>query len=191
MCVASIPIRHRNDMTSLSRRARMHCTGIRCSRRRKGISLLEVVLALAILAMSTAILASISRTATDNGLLAHRLSTSQILAESKMAEVVTGAISLESGGSWAPINDLVPSGTWYYQIQQERLTRKDMVGVRLAITDEIGLAENKELFFIVRWMIDPALGLDTPPSTTTTGSGGSTGTGGSTGSATGATGGIQ
>ena len=191
MLGASIPIRHRNGMTYALSRARIHSKDIRGSRRRRGISLLEVVLALAILAMSTAILASISRTATDNGLLAHRLSTSQILAESKMAEVVTGAISLQSGGSWAPINDMVPSGKWYYQIQQERLTRKDMVGVRLAITDEIGLAENKELFFIVRWMIDPALGLDTPPSTTTTGSGGSTGTGGSTGSATGATGGIQ
>ncbi|MFM8397870.1 MAG: prepilin-type N-terminal cleavage/methylation domain-containing protein, partial [Pirellula sp.] len=77
---------------------------------RLGMSLLEVVLALAILAMSAAILASIARTATDNGLIAHRLATAQILAESKMAEVVTGAIPLQGAVGWTPITDTVPSG---------------------------------------------------------------------------------
>jgi type II secretory pathway pseudopilin PulG len=142
---------------------------------RDGISLLEVVLALAILAMSTAILAQIARTATDNGLLAHRLATAQILAESKMAEVVTGAIALQGATGWTPINDTVPSGVWYYQIQQEQMTRKDMIGVRLAITDQIGMDEGKELFYLVRWMIDPALGLDTLPAATQTSPGMSSG----------------
>ncbi|MFN7733036.1 MAG: hypothetical protein ACK5OB_14125 [Pirellula sp.] len=156
---------------------------------RDGISLLEVVLALAILAMSTAILAQIARTATDNGLLAHRLATAQILAESKMAEVVTGAIALQSATGWTPINDTVPSGTWYYQIQQEQMARKDMIGVRLAITDQIGMDEDKELFFVVRWMIDPALGLDTPPTATQTTPGMSSGT--ASGGSAGAVGGVQ
>jgi prepilin-type N-terminal cleavage/methylation domain-containing protein len=152
---------------------------------RQGMSLLEVVLALAILAMSAAILAQVSRTATDNGLLAHRLSTAQILAESKMAEVVTGAIALQGGTGWTPITDPVPNGIWYYQIEMMDAVRKDMVGVRLAVTDEPGMQENRELFFIVRWMIDPSLGLDTMPTTTPTGA-----TGG-TGATSGAAGGIQ
>lgn len=155
---------------------------------RNGISLLEVVLALAILAMSTAILAQIARTATDNGLLAHRLATAQILAESKMAEVVTGAIPIQSATGWTPINDTVPSGTWYYQIQQEQMTRKDMIGVRLAITDQIGMDEDKELFFLVRWMIDPALGLDTLPVADPSAG---TSSGISAGGAAGAVGGVQ
>lgn len=155
---------------------------------RQGMSLLEVVLALAILAMSAAILAQVSRTATDNGLLAHRLSTAQILAESKMAEVVTGAIALQGGTGWTPITDPVPNGTWYYQIEMMAATRKDMVGVRLAVTDEPGMQENRELFFIVRWMIDPSLGLDTMPTTPTGAAGGTGATGGA---ASGAAGGIQ
>lgn len=152
-------------------------------RLRRGMSLLEVVLALAILAMSAAILASITRTATDNGLIAHRLATAQILAESKMAEVVTGAIPLQGAVGWTQITDMVPSGTWYYQVQSETATRKDMVGIRLSVTDQAGMDENREVFYIVRWMIDPNLGLDTMPtqsdaSGTGTSAGGSTGTSG-------------
>jgi type II secretion system protein I len=158
-----------------------------------GMSLLEVVLALAILAMSAAILATIARTATDNGLIAHRLATAQILAESKMAEVVTGAIPLQGAGGWMPITDTVPQGTWYYQLQTESAARKDMVGVRLSVTDQAGVDENKEMFYIVRWMIDPSLGLDTPPTqtgTNSTGTGSSSASGGTSGSA-GSAGGIQ
>ena len=162
---------------------------------RFGMSLLEVVLALAILAMSAAILASIARTATDNGLIAHRLATAQILAESKMAEVVTGAIPLQGAVGWMPINDTVPSGVWYYQLQTESASRKDMVGVRLSVTDQAGMDENKEVFYIVRWMIDPSLGLDTMPTQSgTNGSSSNSGSGASSGSSSGAgapAGGVQ
>jgi len=159
------------------------------------MSLLEVVLALAILAMSAAILASIARTATDNGLIAHRLATAQILAESKMAEVVTGAIPLQGAVGWMPINDTVPSGVWYYQLQTESASRKDMVGVRLSVTDQAGMDENKEVFYIVRWMIDPSLGLDTMPTQSgASGSSANSGSGASSGSSSGAgapAGGVQ
>ena len=153
---------------------------------RKGISLLEVVLSLAILAMSAGILAQISWTATDNGLIAHRLATAQILAESKMAEIVTGAIPLQGAVGWTPITDIVPSGNWYYQVQTVTAVRPDMVGVRLSITDEAGMTENREMFFIVRWMIDPSLGLDTLPASTNT-----SGASGSASGTAGATGGTQ
>jgi len=159
---------------------------------KKGMSLLEVVLALAILAMSAAILATIARTATDNGLIAHRLATAQILAESKMAEVVTGAIPLQGAVGWMQITDTVPSGIWYYQVQTETGTRKDMVGIRLSVTDQAGMDENKEVFYIVRWMIDPNLGLDTLPSQTdATGAASSAGGSSGTGGATAPSGGIQ
>lgn len=164
---------------------------------RLGMSLLEVVLALAILAMSAAILASIARTATDNGLIAHRLATAQILAESKMAEIVTGAIPLQGAVGWMPITDTVPSGVWYYQLQTEAASRKDMVGVRLSVSDQAGVDENKEVFYIVRWMIDPSLGLDTMPTqsdasgnSTSSASGSGSGSGGSAGAGA-PSGGIQ
>jgi hypothetical protein len=133
-------------------------------------------------------------TAVNNGMMGHRLATAQIMAESKMAEVLTGAISIQGGVDWTMITDPVPEGTWYYKLETTTTGNQDMIGVRLAITDEIGLEENKELFFIARWMIDPSLGLDTPPvSPSGTGAAGST-TGAppaSSGTATGFGGGIQ
>ncbi len=163
-------------------------------RRRSGISLLEVVLALSILAMSAGILASITATAVNNGMIGHRLATAQILAESKMAEVLTGAIPVQAGIDWTQITDPVPEGIWYYRLEITVTGNQDMIGVRLAITDEIGLEDNKELFYVARWMIDPALGLDTPPAAPaagTSGSSGSTSPSSSTGTATGFGGGIQ
>lgn len=166
------PLKQRQPRWNATRRKRVW--SMRGPALPKGISLLEVVLALAILAMSGAILAQVASNATDNGLMAHRLATAQILAESKMAEVVTGAISIQGSSGWMPITDPVPNGTWYYNIQTVNAVRPNMIGIRLAITDNDGQENNKELFYIVRWMIDPNLGLDTPPSATnSTGSSGS------------------
>lgn len=171
------------------------CTEVAIRRsRRSGLSLLEVVLALSILAMSAGILASITMTAVNNGMMGHRLATAQILAESKMAEVLTGAIPIQGAVGWTQITDPVPGGTWYYRLETTVTGNQDMVGVRLAITDEIGMSDDAELFYIARWMIDPALGLDTPPAPTSGTGTTPSGTGNSssaTGPAKGFGGGIQ
>ncbi len=154
---------------------------------RAGLSLLEVVLALTILAVAAALLAQITKQATDNGLLAQRLSTAQMLCESKMSEVLAGAISLQAS-SWVPITDSGRKGNWNYQIQTITAQRPNMIGVRLSVTDQPDTTTgNPELFFIVRWMIDPSLGLDTLPATDTTSSTSSS----SGSSASGSAGGIQ
>ena len=138
----------------------------KCSRLRSGLSLLEVVLALSILAVSAALLAQITKQATDNGMMAQRLSTAQMLCESKMSEVLAGAVPLTPSG-WTSITDSGRKGNWHYQIQTESAARPNMIGVRLSITDQPdSTTSNPELFFIVRWMIDPNMGLDTLPETT-------------------------
>lgn len=153
--------------------------------RRAGLSLLEVVLALAILAVAAALLAQVTKQATDNGMMSQRLSTAQMLCESKMSEVLAGAIPLTSTG-WTPITDSGRRGSWYYQIQASTAERPNMIGVRLSVTDQPdSTTYNPELFFIVRWMIDPSLGLDTPPETTSA-TGDPSG-----GSSSGSAGGIQ
>jgi len=158
---------------------------------RSGLSLLEVVLALAILAMSVALLSQITKQATDNGLMAQRLAMAQMLCESKMSEVLVGAIPVQ-GNTWTEITDSGVRGSWYYQIQTVTAERKDMVGVRLSVSDQPNsTTENPELFFIVRWMIDPNLGLDQAPQSSDTGtasgsaSGGSASGGSTSGSASG------
>ncbi len=110
---------------------------------RAGISLLEVVLALAILATSAALLAQITRQSTNNALMAQRIASAE--------------------GSFS-------RGNWYYKLDTVTAERPNMIGLRLAITDIIDSPDGvKELFYVVRWVIDPSLGLDTPPTTDATG----------------------
>ena len=150
-------------------------TSARSAELHRGLSLLEVVLALSILAVAAGLLAQITKQATDNGLLAQRLSTAQMLCESKMSEVLAGSIPLTSS-SWTQITDS-GKGLFYYRISTETAARPNMIGVRLSVTDQPdSTSVNPELFFLVRWMIDPSLGLDTPPTATTS---------------TGSTGGVQ
>ena len=160
-------------------------------RSRRGLSLLEVVLALSILAVAAALLAQITKQATDNGLMAKKLATAQMLCESMMSEVLTGAIPLTSS-SWTEITDSGRKGNWYYQIQTVTAQRPNMIGVRLSVTDAPeATTYNPELFFIVRWMIDPSLGLDTLPATDASGTGSTTSGSSTGGSASGAAGGVQ
>jgi general secretion pathway protein I len=162
----------------------------RRGRRRSGLSLLEVVLALTILAVAAALLAQVTTQATNNGLMAQRLAVAQMLCESKMSEVLSGSIQL-TPSSWTQITDSGRRGIWYYQIQTVTAQRPNMIGVRLSVTDQPDSA-NPELFFIVRWMIDPSTGLDTPPSTdTSTSTSGSSSSSTSSGSSSGSAGGIQ
>ena len=166
---------------------------LRFRRSRRGLSLLEVVLALTILAVAAALLAQITKQATDNGLMAQKLSTAQMLCESKMSEVLAGAIPLTST-SWTQITDSGRRGSWYYQIQTVTAQRPNMIGVRLSVTDSPeATTYNPELFFIVRWMIDPSLGLDTLPAAdaSTTGTGSTSSGTSSGGNASGSAGGFQ
>ena len=70
--------------------------------KRQGLSLLEVVLALAILAMTAALLSQLTRQATDNAMASQRQADAQILCESTMAEILAGAIPMQST-DWTPI----------------------------------------------------------------------------------------
>ncbi|XZE44461.1 type IV pilus modification PilV family protein [Pirellulaceae bacterium SH467] len=160
---------------------------------RHGLSLLEVVLALAILAVSAALLAQITRQATDNAMSAQKLAQAQMLCESKMAEVLVGAIPMEPL-DWTLNEDGSLPGQWYYRLESSTTERENMIGLRLAVTDNPNpVTGSPELFFIVRWVIDPSLGLDSPPSSDPAASGaGTAGTGATgTGATSGSTGGIQ
>lgn len=160
---------------------------------RSGLSLLEVILTLAILAMSVALLSQITKQAADDGIQSQRLATAQMLCESTMSEVLAGAIPLTTG-SWTEITGSTQKRPWYYQIQTSAAERPNMIGVRLSVTDQPNsTTENPELFYVVRWMIDPNLGLDTLPTTDETGAatGSSTGTGTTSSGASGSAGGMQ
>lgn len=83
-----------------------------CRRQRAGITLLEVLVALAIFLISLAAISQLVEYASDNALRARYQNTASRLAASKMAEVEAGviAVSTSSGGDFTEEGD--PNWNW-------------------------------------------------------------------------------
>jgi general secretion pathway protein I len=136
----------------------------------QGISLLEVVLALSILAMAAAYLAQATHLATENAIRARTISQAEIVAESVINQIVAGVLPAQSV-SWTgyvPPNSLAGgtgSSQWMYRIQTTGSEIRSMISVQVAVQEvraERALNDQADLT-VVRWIIDPQLGLDTPP----------------------------
>jgi prepilin-type N-terminal cleavage/methylation domain-containing protein len=165
---------------------------------RRGLSLLEVILALAILGVACTFMAQAMRLATNNALAAQRQAQAELAAESILSQVVAGIIPMQPSATWTPVGTSSSTSNWSYMIGQVNCEVENMVGVQIMVKDmtEQDTTTPPDLS-VIRWIIDPALGLDTPPSTDATGQSGTSGTtgsgsGGGTGTGTGtASGGLN
>lgn len=171
---------------------------------RNGISLLEVVLALAILAVASAYLAQSMQVASFNAARAESQTQAEIVSESIMNQVVAGAISTQNA-SWVPYSNPNPFSSlaastmdsqWLYMVSTMSTEVNGMICVQVGVKEIIpGQSDDGQIeFYLNRWIIDPSLGLDTPPTTTsdTSTGGSSSGTSSTTTGATGSsTGGVQ
>ena len=129
----------------------------RC-RATQGFTLLEVILALAILAGAVAVVGEAVRFGRRNAEAARLLTTAQLLAASTMAEVSTGVVAAESvqGESFESAPD------WQYSIDVQALT--DIDGL-IEVTVTVALANGGRQpieFSLTRWMVDPEIELDGP-----------------------------
>ncbi|MFZ1935993.1 MAG: prepilin-type N-terminal cleavage/methylation domain-containing protein [Thermoguttaceae bacterium] len=150
--------------------------------RKAGFSLLEVILALAILAGSIAVLGESSRLALRNAEIARDLAHAQLLCESKMAEITVGITAAETVGN-TPFDttmtaSLDPSAPgWLYSIDTQTTDEEGLIAVRVTVTRNLPAAKHPVSFSLVRWIPDPN-------ATSSSGSGGnsSSGSGGNSSS---------
>lgn len=158
-----------------------------CARRTKaGLSLLEVILALAILGVACAFMAQAMRMATNNALSAQRQAQAELAAESVMSQVVAGIIPMQPSSAWTPVGVSASTSNWSYMLGQVNCEVENMVGVQIMVKDMTNQDTTAPAdLSVIRWMIDPSLGLDSPPTTDSTDQSGQSG---STGSSTGGTG---
>ena len=141
----------------------------RLKEKRSAISLLEVVLALAILAIAAAYLAQAMQLATQNALRSQTLTQAELVAESVMNQVISGVIPAQPV-SWTPYYSSNPtastaSSNWQYQILNVPTEIQGMIGLQIAVQEvKPGVVNQRASdFFVNRWIIDPNLGLDSPP----------------------------
>jgi hypothetical protein len=121
------------------------------------------MLALVILGAATAVLVQSMQLASDSGVQSQELLAAQLIAESKMSEIVAGLI-LPEAMPWTPVRSSISSTQWYIQLQLLTPEIPDMIGVLLQVTDDPNRQSTRPTDYqLVRWMIDPALGLDQLP----------------------------
>jgi prepilin-type N-terminal cleavage/methylation domain-containing protein len=134
------------------------CRHPRAGSDRRGLSLLEVMLSLAILGGALAVIGELTRFGARNALMARDLATAQRLAENKMAEISAGLIYPDNISA-APVEELGDQDEWYYSVQVEPLEQQGLLAVWVVIEQNPAAVSRPVSFSLVRWMIDPMLDL--------------------------------
>ena len=122
-------------------------------RARRGFSLLELILALAILALSVAAISQLVRLGLGHARHARELTKAELYCESTLAELAAGVIPLE-GATDVPVEQ---DSDWLYSVTVEPAP----VNGLLVVTVTVYQAEPDPVrpieMTLVRWMADPAM----------------------------------
>ena len=127
--------------------------------RRRGFSLLEVVLALAILVAAIAVLGELVRLGLDNAAAARDLTQAQLLCESKLAELTSGVIEPQSISNAAFAAEIDPEREWTYSIALSPLDLQGLISATVTVTENVSGERQPRQFSLVRWLRDPGVEL--------------------------------
>lgn len=137
-----------------------------CQRsRRAGFSLFEILLALAILGASLAILSRIAENGTSAAREARDLSVARIMCQTKLSEILldsmSGTAPQSSPPTPLPAFDSQATTPFSYTVDVQPAPLDGILAIRVTIE-----AQNPNggpalaTYSLMRWMIDPALGLE-------------------------------
>ncbi|TWU65743.1 MULTISPECIES: type II secretion system protein [Crateriforma] len=130
--------------------------------RRHGISLLELVLALAILGGSLAVLSQIAGTGADAAREARDLAMARLLAQRKMSEILLDYLVTPVSVPSSPMEafDSTSLTTFMYSVEVQPGQLDGLLAIRVTVeaVDPAG-GPSTALYVLDRWMVDPALGL--------------------------------
>jgi type II secretion system protein I len=118
-----------------------------------GFTLLEVILALAILAGSLAALGEVMRMADQMASRTEGETQAQILTASLMDEFASGARQLASA-SQASL-DSTADPPWIYSVAIENTNFDQIVAVRISVEQQIEARLQPARFELIRWMANP------------------------------------
>jgi len=129
------------------------------SANRRGFTLMEVIISLAVLGMSMAAIGALVRIGGQNATRARILTTAQFLADSKLSEIKSGIISPTPSGP-IPFLATETMEPFQYTIQIEDIDSQGMLmGVRIIVEYIPEDASSAFQHSLTTWMIDPAIEL--------------------------------
>lgn len=119
-----------------------------------GFSLLEVILALAILAGSLAALGQVMWQADRNAALSSDETQAQIIASSIMDELISGYRPATAVDRMVYDPNVDPP--WVYSIAIENTTYPELVAIRVQVEQQLKAQLQPARFELVRWQVSPA-----------------------------------
>jgi len=128
---------------------------------RKGFSLLEILLALAILGGSLAVLSQIIGTGIDSASSARDLALARMICQAKLAETLISGVTpvtVPSTPTAAP--DTSSNTPFMYAIDVVQAPLAGMLAIRVSVeAQDLDGGPPVATYSLTRWMVDPSLGL--------------------------------
>jgi len=116
---------------------------------RQGFSLLEIVLALAILAGSLAALGEVMRLSDQNAEKARDETQAELLANSVMSEIISGARTLDNVNN--ATFDMSAEPPWNYSIEVTQTEYSELVSVHICVIQQLASELQPARCDLVRW----------------------------------------
>jgi general secretion pathway protein I len=125
--------------------------------RQSGFSLLEVILAMAILTGGIAVIGELVRQAMDCSRYARLSAQAQLICQSKLEEIAAGS-ALPTAVDWSdpglPVNNTAES-TWLYSVQVSQPSAQNMLLVKVLARPNVPPQARLVQVSLSRWMLDP------------------------------------
>ena len=118
--------------------------------RRGGFSLMEVMLATAILLGSSIILAELATIGRKQADSAYDLNTAQLLCQALLDEIVAGVVTAK------PVEDqeFEDNPGWFYSVEAQPIRKNHLIAVKVSVFQEPQESKRSVRFSLVRWLPD-------------------------------------
>ncbi len=123
---------------------------------RSGLTLLEVMIALAILGTSLAAIGELIRIGADAADRATELTTAQFLCDSKLAEIKSGVYPADSIGP-VPFEIFETEEPWEYMVLVDSVDDQGLLLVEVTVSQIRDDGRPPAMVTLTTWMIDPMM----------------------------------
>ena len=131
----------------------------------RGFSLLEVILAIAILTGALAVLGELARQGIESTRIARDRSHALLLCETKLAEITAGCVYPEQMYD-VPFQEATDLGLsdvqsqrsiWLYSVELASVDQPGLVAVRVTVYQDLPQGTEPVECSLVRWIVDPGV----------------------------------